>query len=184
MSPSQQNLFPDDPVSHAAPAPRKLQKSKPRNRKSHPAREHSAGFILFRNSDAGPLYLLLDYGKHWDYPKGHLEAGESPWQAAVRELREETGIRQVDRVTAFQQDMHYNFFSPKKGRIAKTVTYFLGQTRTEDVVVSHEHKGYLWLPYDQALEKLTYKNAKDLLTAAHKALQQHATPTSPSTPNV
>src|SRR6185437_12923385 len=92
----------------SAPRFSKNRKSKVKTRKS--IHEHSAGFILFRQTPGGPVFLLLDYGKHWDYAKGHLEEGESPWQAAVRELREETGIRQVDRVTKFQQDMRYNFF--------------------------------------------------------------------------
>jgi 8-oxo-dGTP pyrophosphatase MutT (NUDIX family) len=159
----QPSLFPN--ASPAQSAPRKQQK----NRKS--IHEHSAGFIIFRQTPAGPVFLLLDYGKHWDYAKGHLEEGESPWQAAVRELREETGIRQVDRVTKFQQDMHYNFFSPKKGRISKTVTYFLGRTRTEAVTISHEHKSHAWLAFEDAMERLTYKNARDLLAAAHQALE-------------
>jgi bis(5'-nucleosidyl)-tetraphosphatase len=133
--------------------------------------EHSAGFILFRNSPAGPLYLLLDYGKHWDYPKGHLEKGESAWQAAVRELKEETGIRQVDRVGRFQQNMHYFFISKKKGPIAKTVTYFLGKTKKPTVTLSEEHHAHAWLPYEKALTRLTYQTAKDLLTAAHESLQ-------------
>ena len=68
-------------------------------------------------------------------------------------------------------DMHYHFFSPKKGKVSKTVTYFLGQTKSEKVTLSHEHTNHAWLPYDQALAQLTYKNAKDLLTAAHDALQ-------------
>jgi 8-oxo-dGTP pyrophosphatase MutT (NUDIX family) len=132
--------------------------------------EFSAGFILYRESEAGPLFLLLDYGKHWDYAKGHLEEGETAWQAAVRELREETGIRQVDRVTTFQRDMHYIFFSPRKGRIHKTVTYFLGRTRTQTVTISDEHRGYAWLPFEEAMEKLTYDNARDVLAGAHEAL--------------
>jgi 8-oxo-dGTP pyrophosphatase MutT (NUDIX family) len=133
-------------------------------------REFSAGFVLFRDTPAGPVYLLLDYGKHWDYPKGHLEEGETAWQAAVRELREETGIRQVDRVTRFERDMHYYFYSPKKGRVTKTVTYFLGRTRTEEVVVSEEHSGYAWLGYEDAMGRLTYENAQEMLRAAHEAL--------------
>ena len=133
-------------------------------------REFSAGFILFRETPAGPRYLLLDYGRHWDYPKGHLEESETAWQAAVRELKEETGIRQVDRVGKFQREMHYFFFSPKKGRISKTVTYFLGRTRGEDITISDEHMGHAWLPYEEALERLTYENAKDMLQAAQESL--------------
>lgn len=132
--------------------------------------EFSAGFILFRNAAEGPLFLLLDYGKHWDYAKGHLEEGETAWQAAVRELREETGIKQVDRVGRFERDMHYVFRSPKKGMVHKTVTYFLGRTRQENVAISHEHEGFAWLPLTEALERLTYDNAREMLRAAAESL--------------
>ena len=134
--------------------------------------EFSAGFVLFRNTAEGPRFLLLDYGKHWDYAKGHLEHGESAWQAAVRELREETGIRHVDRIGRFQRDMHYAFRSASKGPITKTVTYFLGRTRAEAVKVSDEHEGYAWLPYEQALARLTYDNAREMLRAAWEAMEK------------
>lgn len=149
----------------------------PRGRKppSPQRREFSAGFLLFRDTPEGPVYLLLDYGKHWDYAKGHLEEGETAWQAAVRELREETGIRQVDRVSRFERDMHYDFYSPKKGRVIKTVTYFLGRTTAEEVALSDEHAGYAWLPYEAALERLTYENAREMLAAAHAALLKSRT---------
>ena len=147
------------------------QRKKPPTRKTEVRHEFSAGFVLFRRTPHGPRFLLLDYGKHWDYPKGHLEEGESAWQAAVRELREETGIRQVDRVGRFQRAMHYAFHSSKKGPISKTVTYFLGRTRAEAVTLSDEHEGFAWLPYEEALERLTYQNARDMLTAAWKALE-------------
>jgi bis(5'-nucleosidyl)-tetraphosphatase len=87
-------------------------------------------------------------------------------------LREETGIRQVDRISRFQKDMEYWFYSPKKGRIHKTVTYFLGQTRQTDVTISDEHAGHAWLPYDEALAKLTFENARDMLRAAHAVLER------------
>jgi bis(5'-nucleosidyl)-tetraphosphatase len=128
--------------------------------------EHSAGVLLFRNAQDQRLWLLLDYGKHWDYAKGHLEEGETAWQAAVREVREETGIKQIDRVGKFEQDMHYVFYSPKKGRIHKRVTYFVGRTRTETVGLSDEHTGYAWLPFAEAIVKLTYENAREILRAA------------------
>lgn len=135
-------------------------------------REFSAGFVLFREEKKGGrrLYLLLDYGEHWDYAKGHLEEGETAWQAAVRELREETGIRQVDRVGRFERDMHYVFSSPKKGRVHKTVTYFLGRTRVSEVKVSEEHEGSAWLGYVEAMERLTFDNAREILRAAEEAV--------------
>jgi len=138
--------------------------------KSRGRQEFSAGFILFRKTPEGPLFLLLDYGKHWDYAKGHLEEGETAWQAAVRELREETGIRQVDRVGRFERDMHYVFRSPKKGLVHKTVTYFLGRTREETVKLSDEHEGSAWLPLEEALERLTFDNAREILRAAAESM--------------
>jgi len=136
-------------------------------------REFSAGFILFRQTAAGRVYLLLDYGRHWDYAKGHVEDGESNWQAAVRELREETGIRKVDRVGKFQMAMDYTFFSPKKGRVSKTVTYFLGKTTGDAVKLSDEHEGFAWLEYEAAMARLTFANARTILAAAEKYVSRN-----------
>jgi bis(5'-nucleosidyl)-tetraphosphatase len=160
----------------------RIQKRKTPDRKTKVRREFSAGFVLFRATPRGLRFLLLDYGQHWDYPKGHLEEGESAWRAAVRELREETGIRQVDRVGGFQRAMHYAFDSPRKGHVRKTVTYFLGRTRAETVRLSDEHEGFAWLPYEQALERLTYQNARDMLAAAWKALKKTEPEAPPAIP--
>jgi bis(5'-nucleosidyl)-tetraphosphatase len=67
--------------------------------------------------------------------------------------------------------MHYVFFSPRKGRIHKTVTYFLGRTRTEEVKISEEHRGYAWLGFEEAMGRLTYDNAREVLAAAFEALE-------------
>jgi bis(5'-nucleosidyl)-tetraphosphatase len=145
---------------------------RPARKKQKVRREFSAGFVLFRDTPEGPLFLLLDYGRHWDYAKGHLEEGESQWQAAVRELREETGIRRVERIGKFKYDVFYTFHSPKKGRVDKTVTFFLGKTDVSKVSLSDEHSGHAWLSYEEALEKLTFGNARQLLRAAWRALTQ------------
>jgi bis(5'-nucleosidyl)-tetraphosphatase len=157
--------------------PKKLKSGKVVSKKKLSAggdvrQEFSAGFILLRKTAGGGVYLLLDYGKHWDYAKGHLEEGETAWQAAVRELREETGIRQVDRVPGFEQQMHYGFFSPGKGRVQKTVTYFLGITRSDEVTVSAEHSGFAWLSYEEAMARLTYENAREVLRGANEVVQE------------
>lgn len=134
--------------------------------------EQSAGFILFRQTPAGRVYLLLDYGKHWDYPKGHLEKNETQWQAAVRELAEETGITDVHRVADFCRRMEYRFVSSRKGAVHKRVTYFIGRTQTQDVTVSEEHVGFAWLEYSQAMARLTFDSARDILAHAHKRLEE------------
>ncbi len=136
--------------------------------------EQSAGFILFRQTPAGRVYLLLDYGKHWDYPKGHLEKSETQWQAAVRELAEETGITDVQRVADFCRRMEYRFVSSRKGAVHKRVTYFIGRTLVQDVAVSEEHVGFAWLEFDQAIARLTFDSAREILRHAHKRLEELA----------
>jgi len=51
------------------------------------------------------------------------------------------------------------------------VTYFVGETRTAKVVLSDEHTGYAWLPYEEAMAILTYANARELLAAAEEVLR-------------
>ena len=127
-------------------------------------RETSAGVVLRRNVRCRE-YLLLDYGSHWDFPKGHIEAGEDPQTAAMRELQEETGIRDARLVPDFTHSMRYFYRKAGEGMM-KVVIYFLADTLTGEVTLSHEHSGYAWLPYEDALKRLTFRNARDLLAKA------------------
>ena len=131
-------------------------------------REFSAGVILFRMR-SGREYLVLDYGSHWDFPKGHLEVGEAPDATARRELAEETGIREARFLPGFTGEMRY-FYRRGAQRMLKTVTYFLAQTEAEKVILSHEHCGYAWLPFAAARARLTFKTARDLLDRAESFL--------------
>ncbi|MBP1779713.1 MAG: Nudt, partial [candidate division NC10 bacterium] len=131
--------------------------------------EVSAGVILFRNRSRRE-YLLLDYGSHWDFPKGHIEAGEDPVATARRELREETGIRDARFVSGYMERMRY-FYRRAGEQIRKVVIYFLAETAGEEVTLSHEHCGYGWVSYEEGLQRLTFKTAKDLLSKAHKFLE-------------
>ena len=131
--------------------------------------ERSAGFVVYLDSDAdhsARLYLLLDYGKHWDYAKGHVEKGEDDLTAALRELDEETGIDDAEPLTGFSHELEYFFRHPKRGLVKKTVVFFIARARDERVDLSHEHVGYAWLPLDQALKRLTFPNARKALEAA------------------
>lgn len=135
--------------------------------------ERSAGAIIYRAAPDDPgkhLFLLLDYGRHWDFPKGHLEAGEDDRTAALRELAEETGIADVRLDPAFKHEIEY-YFRDKKGRlIRKTVAFFLGRTPTDAVHLSHEHVGYAFLAYPDAVGRVTYANAREVLALAAKHL--------------
>src|SRR5688572_23755451 len=89
----------------------------------------SAGVLVYRlpPRQKEPQFLLLDYGRFWDYPKGHVEKGEDDLAAAVRELAEETGLRDVALHDAFRHEMTYFFRDKSRGLIRKSVVYFLGR---------------------------------------------------------
>ncbi|MGI0102428.1 MAG: bis(5'-nucleosyl)-tetraphosphatase [Nitrosotalea sp.] len=125
--------------------------------------ERSAGAILYRESPSGKLYLLLNYPSgHWDFVKGNIEKGETFKQTTLREIREETGIVDVSFVEGFENKMEYHY--QRDGELVhKEVVYFLAKTTTEHVEISHEHLGFIWLKFNDAMKKLTYKTAQSLL---------------------
>src|SRR5882724_9563934 len=135
--------------------------------------ERSAGFVVFRVSPQGVReYLLLDYGRHWDFPKGHLEKGEDDVTAATRELHEETGIADARTIPDFRHQITYFFRDRKKGLIRKTVVFFLGETQAsdQDIVLSNEHEGFAFVPFDFAVRQTTYANARHVLRLAEEKL--------------
>lgn len=134
--------------------------------------ERSAGLVLFRNGKPGRLYLLLHYQEgHWDMPKGHIEKGEDEVAAARRECLEETGISEIRLVPGFRERIEYTYM--RKGRASeKEVVYLLGSTSEEKVRLSHEHQGHDWLGFGDALSRLTYENAKEVLGKAELFLKK------------
>ena len=124
--------------------------------------EVSAGIILFNEIDSRK-FLLLNYpSRHWDFVKGKMEKGETPHQTAIRETNEETGISDVEFIDGFEEEIEYYFYADNQ-EIHKKVIFFLGKTKTIDVILSHEHLDYIWLEFNNALNKTTYENARDLL---------------------
>jgi bis(5'-nucleosidyl)-tetraphosphatase len=144
--------------------------------------ERSAGFLIFHRRGESPpndlRFLLLNYGRHWDFAKGHVDKDESDLDAALRELREETGIREITSVPDFQQEIVYFFRSARHGLIRKTVVFYLAEVAKTDVILSEEHVGYEFLPFEPAVKRATFAAAKELLRAAHSHLTaQNPTPT-------
>jgi bis(5'-nucleosidyl)-tetraphosphatase len=133
-------------------------------------REKSCGAVVVL-TNTEPKYLLLHYeAGHWDFVKGNVEPNESEKDTVIRELREETGIVDARFVEGFREKIEY-FYRRQGTTIHKEVIFFLIETHTETVKLSYEHVGYTWLNYKHALEKLTFKNAKDVLRKAHKLLK-------------
>jgi 8-oxo-dGTP pyrophosphatase MutT (NUDIX family) len=131
----------------------------------------SAGAVIFNETLGERYYLLLHYDAgHWDFPKGGIEEGESELDAVIREVREETGIADLKLIGGFRQTISYQFKSTE-GEINKTVVFYLGSTSTFKVTLSHEHRAYAWLKFEDALEHLTFDTARSVLKVAHKFLE-------------
>ena len=134
--------------------------------------ETSSGVVLFRKENEKTLFLLLHYPSgHWDFVKGKMEKDESQHQTAIRETKEETGIEDIEFLDNFEEWIEYNF--QFEGELVhKKVVFFLGETKTKDVVISHEHLSFTWMEYLDAMEKLTFDNAKTVLTKAQELLSK------------
>ena|SRR6266404_8417109 len=129
--------------------------------------QYSAGIITYVRENDTILYLLLKYGAgHWDFPKGKIEPGETKQEAALRELKEETGLTaHIDE--GFEENIRYIFTYDKK-LTQKTVYFFTGKATSTNVTLSHEHTDFTWLSFQDALKQLTFDNAKELLKSANK----------------
>jgi 8-oxo-dGTP pyrophosphatase MutT (NUDIX family) len=139
--------------------------------------EKSAGAIIFRKENNKIYYLLLHYPSgsrssrdYWDFPKGHIEKGEKIEETVKREVFEETGLKDIKILPGFKETIKY-FFKFEGKNILKFVTFFLAETKEKNVQISFEHIGYEWLPFEEAMERLTFQNAKEILNKANEFLK-------------
>ena len=135
--------------------------------------EKSAGGVVFRVEQNEPRFLLIrdGYG-HWGFPKGHLERGERADTAALREVMEETGLRQVSVVASVAAiEWRFRF----RGRlIQKHCEFFLmespqGETKPQK---AEGITACRWATIQEAHELIDYENARGVLTRANTMLQE------------
>ncbi|MCH5321426.1 MAG: NUDIX domain-containing protein [Eubacterium sp.] len=133
--------------------------------------ETSCGAVIYRDIHGDTRFLLIKNKRsaHWGFPKGHVEKGETKYDAARREVLEETGLH---------LKIHLGFEGLSKYRIKnsvdKVVSIFVGTT--EDTITriqEEEIDNYVWLPYQRALNRLKFENDRKILKQARKFLVQN-----------
>ncbi len=138
--------------------------------------ERSAGAVVFRRESGSARYLLLKYpAGHWDLPKGNIEKGEEPVQTMLREVREETGLVDLEVVSGYEKKIEY-FYRREGKKVHKTVVFFLAETWTEKVTISFEHQDYGWFDFEEAVKRVTYPNARRLIREAQSFVEERRPP--------
>lgn len=128
-------------------------------------RDHSFGIIPFHRDENGWHFLLIKHNEgHWSFPKGHKETGESDKEAAMRELKEETGIKNC-KIVGNNYFIEKYTFERDGGKIEKTVKFFLEEVNKEHSInlQKKEISEYKWLTFEEALKTLTFENGRKLL---------------------
>ena len=145
----------------------------PRPPKTPRVEEISAGGLVLDQS--GPILRAALIARHdrrgrliWSLPKGHVEFGETAQEAAIREVREETGIDST--VLAPLGTIDFWFMAEDK-RIHKTVHHFIlnahgGELSDEDREVIE----VAWIPLDEVAAKLAYRDERKLMAKVPEVL--------------
>ena len=134
-------------------------------------RETSAGGVVYRLHEGGALFLLIkDSYQNWGFPKGHLESGERAEDAALREVREETGIDDLalrGRIETI--DWYFRF----RGQLIHKVCHFY-LMETNQATTNPQHAEGItacrWVSYDDARAAISYANARKVLGQANEMI--------------
>jgi len=136
--------------------------------------EISAGAVVFDYINQSPVIVI--YGRQsasqWCLPKGKIELGENPEQAAIREVQEETGIK--GEILEPLEDIHYKYIDEKRClELDKIVHFFL--MRKQAVVseeLDPEVESVEWLSIDQALEKLSFESERMVVEKSRQLISE------------
>lgn len=137
-------------------------------------KENSAGGVVFK--DENVLLVLmktLSGSEVWTFPKGHIEEGEKPQEAALREVFEETGVRCliIDDNEFFVNS--YSFIRDHKN-IFKTVKWYLMKPveETGKILTPEEIKDVKWVSISDAKKLLSYESDKKMVDLLLKRMEE------------
>jgi 8-oxo-dGTP pyrophosphatase MutT (NUDIX family) len=138
--------------------------------------ETSAGGVVVRRDDGQALFLLIrDSYRNWGFPKGHLEPGEAPADAALREVAEETGLGVLELRGEIEIiDWYFRF----RGRLIHKVCHFYLMETPSHETCPQRAEGITacrWEPFERAVALVSYENARSVLRRAH-AIMSHSSP--------
>jgi 8-oxo-dGTP pyrophosphatase MutT (NUDIX family) len=151
---------------------RRTRRGGERRRRRRAAIETSSGGVVFRRIEEVPHFLLIrDPYQNWGLPKGHIEGAETPAEAALREVSEETGLDTLEIVAELPTiDWYYR----DQGRlIHKFCHFFLVESEAGEPTPQLDEgiTDCIWEPFPAALQTLSYANAREVLRAAGQRLE-------------
>ena len=141
--------------------------ARPLRRARLPRVETTAGGVIYRWFSGTPHILLIRDGyQNWGLPKGHLERGETPGGAALREAKEETGLQ--DLVLGPQLQTIDWYFRARGRLIHKFCHFFLIESRRGEAApeLGEGITACSWVPLPAAIEQISYENAREVVRRA------------------
>jgi 8-oxo-dGTP pyrophosphatase MutT (NUDIX family) len=123
----------------------------------------AGGVIIKREGSLLKVLLIKDSYGHWTWPKGHVEEGETPEETALREIFEETGLKQIKILSLLGKQEYYYTLAGEE--IFKTVHIFLVEETADEPlnIQTQEIEEGRWFAPEEALDTIEYKGSRDLL---------------------
>lgn len=145
-----------------------------------PVRCTMASVVVVRASAAQPHVLLMRRASAylqgaWSYVAGHLEAGETLWQCALRELAEETSLKPVELYSA---DCCEQFYDVRDECIHLVPAFVAMVDAGADVRLNREHNAFRWVSFTEALPELPFDGQRELFARVHREFVERAPPPS------
>lgn len=133
--------------------------------------ELAAGAVVIHRESGEVCILFYRDEARWALPKGHVEPGESLEAAALREVREETGIAEVE-LRQEVAEVHYRFYDPaRRLNVHKTSVYFLAFTSERALRPEPLFEKAEWVDLSEAIRRVPFDTDREVLARASERLR-------------